>query len=356
MDSHLIIPFLPLDAGLLLIIIAINDKWLSYVPAGFPPMHPPQRQVILEELCKLYSHPTAADLYAIVRRRLPSISLGTVYRNLELLARLGTIRKLELTGAEARFDGNTERHDHLRCVRAAAWTTWAAAPLISRPAREHDFRGYEVLGQRLEFFGVCPQCRAQSLPPHNQDQSTENTVMLKANVQDALNKQLNAELASSYLYLSMAAWFEEKNFRGMGHWMRTQAQEEYGHAMKFYGYIIDRGGRVVLGQINAPKTEWGCISEAFQDCLQPRDPGDALDPRVDQAGHGRTPISPRNPSCNGSSTSRSRKRRPSSRSSRSSRWWARATSACCSSIPNWASAAGMNPEPSNLRIPSLNST
>jgi ferritin len=89
--------------------------------------------------------------------------------------------------------------------------------------------------------------------------------MLKANVQDALNKQLNAELASSYLYLSMAAWFEEKNFRGMGHWMRTQAQEEHGHAMKIYGYIIDRGGRVVLGQINAPKNEWDCISEAFQD-------------------------------------------------------------------------------------------
>lgn len=89
--------------------------------------------------------------------------------------------------------------------------------------------------------------------------------MLKANVQDALNKQLNAELASSYLYLSMAAWFEEKNYRGMGHWMRTQAQEEYGHAMKFYGYIIERGGRVVLGQIGAPKAEWGGISEAFQD-------------------------------------------------------------------------------------------
>ena len=65
-----------------------------------------QRQVILEELQKLQSHPTAAALYEIVRRRVPKISLGTVYRNLELLARTGLIRKLEFAGAEARFDGN----------------------------------------------------------------------------------------------------------------------------------------------------------------------------------------------------------------------------------------------------------
>ena len=65
-----------------------------------------QRQVILEELQKLTSHPTAAVLYDIVRRRLPKISLGTVYRNLELLARMGMVQKLELAGGEARFDGN----------------------------------------------------------------------------------------------------------------------------------------------------------------------------------------------------------------------------------------------------------
>lgn len=132
-----------------------------------------QRQVILEELCKLYSHPTAADLYAIVRRRLPSVSLGTVYRNLELLARLGTIQKLELAGTEARFDGNIERHDHLRCVRCGRVDDVGGGPLDFPSGPEHDFRGYEVLGRRLEFIGVCPRCREQSLLPNNQNQVTE---------------------------------------------------------------------------------------------------------------------------------------------------------------------------------------
>ena len=88
-----------------------------------------QRQVILEELQKLTSHPTAAGLYEIVRRRLPKISLGTVYRNLELLARTGLIQKLEFGGGEARFDGNVDRHDHVRCVRCGRVDDISAPPL-----------------------------------------------------------------------------------------------------------------------------------------------------------------------------------------------------------------------------------
>ena len=77
-----------------------------------------QRAVIVEELCKTTAHPTAVELYEVVRRRLPKISLGTVYRNLDLLARLGIIDKLDLSGAEARFDGDVRPH-----------TTTSAAPV-----------------------------------------------------------------------------------------------------------------------------------------------------------------------------------------------------------------------------------
>ena len=76
-----------------------------------------QRQVVLEELKNLGSHPTAAELYEIARRRLPKISLGTVYSNLELLAQLGVIRKLQTSGSVARFDGDRGRHYHVCCVR-----------------------------------------------------------------------------------------------------------------------------------------------------------------------------------------------------------------------------------------------
>jgi ferritin len=75
-------------------------------------------------------------------------------------------------------------------------------------------------------------------------------------MQGALNEQINKEFFSSYLYLSMAAYFEDKNLTGFAHWMQLQAEEEREHAMKFYHFILDSGGRVQLKAIEAPATEW----------------------------------------------------------------------------------------------------
>jgi ferritin len=84
-------------------------------------------------------------------------------------------------------------------------------------------------------------------------------------IQDAFNGQLNAELFSAYLYLSMAAYFESQNLKGMANWMRIQAKEEDMHAMKFFDFINERGGRVTLAKIEAPKTEWSSPLDAFED-------------------------------------------------------------------------------------------
>ena len=85
---------------------------------------------------------------------------------------------------------------------------------------------------------------------------------------DAINDQINYELYSGYIYLSMAAWFEEQNLDGMAQWMKKQAKEEYEHAMKFWDHVIDRGGRVILKAIEAPKTEWDSPLEVWKDaCL-----------------------------------------------------------------------------------------
>jgi ferritin len=92
--------------------------------------------------------------------------------------------------------------------------------------------------------------------------------MLSAQIQEALNKQINAELYSEYLYLSIAAYFEAESFRGMAQWMRIQAGEEHLHAMKFYDFINDRNGRVTLAQIEAPKTQWSSPLEAFEDAYK----------------------------------------------------------------------------------------
>jgi ferritin len=87
-------------------------------------------------------------------------------------------------------------------------------------------------------------------------------------MQDAMNEQINKEFFSSYLYLSMAAYFEERNLSGFAHWMRMQADEERGHAMRFYDFIVDRGGRVVLKAIDAPKTDWSSSLEVAQEVAQ----------------------------------------------------------------------------------------
>lgn len=92
--------------------------------------------------------------------------------------------------------------------------------------------------------------------------------MLSDAMMQAMNNQINAEMYSSYLYLSMSACFEEMNFSGMAAWMQVQAKEEMEHAMKFYKHIIDRMGRVTLKAIDAPPTEWKSPLAIFQEAYK----------------------------------------------------------------------------------------
>lgn len=91
--------------------------------------------------------------------------------------------------------------------------------------------------------------------------------MISKTLAAALNKQLNAELYSSYLYLSMSAWFESQNFSGMAKWMRVQAGEEQVHAMKFYDYILSRNGTVALTAVDTPTAKWANPLAAFENAL-----------------------------------------------------------------------------------------
>ncbi len=119
-----------------------------------------QRRVILEELRKVTSHPTADMVYKMVRKRLPRISLGTVYRNLEVLSEQGLIQKLNIGGARMRFDGNTSEHCHIRCVVCGRVDDLPEEPTVSLPELGSE-SGYEILGHWLELYGRCPDCRAE---------------------------------------------------------------------------------------------------------------------------------------------------------------------------------------------------
>ncbi len=89
--------------------------------------------------------------------------------------------------------------------------------------------------------------------------------MISKVMQEAINEQINKELYSSYLYLSMAAFFENENLPGFAKWLHVQADEERGHGMKLYEHLVDRGGRVILKAITAPATEWKSNLETFKE-------------------------------------------------------------------------------------------
>jgi ferritin len=92
--------------------------------------------------------------------------------------------------------------------------------------------------------------------------------MIKQKVETALNDQMRKEFYSSYLYLSMAAHFYSLNFKGFAHWMRIQSHEEYGHALRIFQHLTDRGGKVVLPQIDAPPSRWDSPKGVFEDAYQ----------------------------------------------------------------------------------------
>ena len=118
-----------------------------------------QRRVILDELHRTGSHPTADELYESVRKRLPSISLGTVYRNLEVLSEAGMIQKVETSGSQKRFDGVIGNHYHVRCVRCGRLDDIQSGPIAGIDSVVKSVHGYEIVSHRLEFLGVCPRCR-----------------------------------------------------------------------------------------------------------------------------------------------------------------------------------------------------
>ena len=121
-----------------------------------------QKRVVLEELSKVKNHPTAYDVYEMVKSRLPRISLGTVYRNLEQLSSGGQIRRLEMGQSQRRFDAVVDDHLHIRCISCGkvddvplnpAMNTITIKDIVSSQS------GYDVLGCEMDFQGICPKCK-----------------------------------------------------------------------------------------------------------------------------------------------------------------------------------------------------
>lgn len=117
-----------------------------------------QRQLVLEELRRRKDHPTAEEVHAEVRRHMPSISLGTVYRNLEFLADRGEIRRIVCSGKAMRFDGNVEEHHHLFCLGCGRLEDLECGFEIPPMPLEGEKSGFSILWARVVFEGFCGKC------------------------------------------------------------------------------------------------------------------------------------------------------------------------------------------------------
>lgn len=133
-----------------------------------------QRRTIMEALEGADNHPAADEVYQMVRKKLPHISLGTVYRNLDILSEHGLIRKLELGGSQRRFDGKVKNHYHIRCTRCGRVEDAPVEPLSKLEDTLRGASDYEIVGHRLEFIGLCPRCKGHE--PHSGSRRPEKNV------------------------------------------------------------------------------------------------------------------------------------------------------------------------------------
>jgi Fur family ferric uptake transcriptional regulator len=118
-----------------------------------------QREIILRELKKSKAHLAADELYDIVKKVMPRISLATVYRNLEILSEAGLIGKLEISGRQKRFDFDVSDHDHIYCVVCHRVDNLNIERKTVNSDKLGDEVGYTVTGYRVEIIGICPDCQ-----------------------------------------------------------------------------------------------------------------------------------------------------------------------------------------------------
>jgi Fur family peroxide stress response transcriptional regulator len=124
-----------------------------------------QRAALMRLLAGTKSHPTAAWLHEQLMEEFPSLSLGTVYRNLSFLAGRGLVRVIESGSGVDRFDGDVNAHYHLVCAHCGTVADSDIPPVEGLEARAASMSGWRISSHRLDFFGICPACRDRNTGP-----------------------------------------------------------------------------------------------------------------------------------------------------------------------------------------------
>lgn len=119
----------------------------------------PQRVAIYEELCRCREHPSAEQLHARVKIRLPNISLDTVNRTLRTFARIGLAEIVEGRGNARRYDPNLNPHHHIHCVKCGTVVDFYNAPFDNLKIPSDITRKFKITGKRVVLMGICARCR-----------------------------------------------------------------------------------------------------------------------------------------------------------------------------------------------------
>lgn len=123
----------------------------------------PQRVALLEIIAASDAHPSARQIYRQMHRRFPTTTLATVYKTLTLLKEMGQVLELEFSGAENRYDGNNPApHLHLICVRCQKIVDPDVDALTRVPERVARATGYQIVRQRFDLYGICPDCQSKA--------------------------------------------------------------------------------------------------------------------------------------------------------------------------------------------------
>jgi Fur family ferric uptake transcriptional regulator len=130
----------------------------TFSTIAIPQRQTRQRQVILEELRAVTSHPSASEIYEMARKRLPRLSLGTVYRDLDQLTEAGEILRLTGNGRQTRYDGNAAPHLHVRCIHCGRIGDVNGATMPKTDLDVQAADGFHILGCEFQFTGLCPDC------------------------------------------------------------------------------------------------------------------------------------------------------------------------------------------------------
>jgi len=122
-----------------------------------------QREAVMQLLKKKNYHPTVDEIYDIIKKGFPKVSLATIYRNVEQLTQMGKIWKIKIPDEPARYDGNMEKHYHIRCEKCGSINdVWLKEDLIKIEEIEPNLENFSITGVKVEFEGICNKCNSQT--------------------------------------------------------------------------------------------------------------------------------------------------------------------------------------------------